>query len=159
MDPSDTVAYHGMMRSQVLLGRYDEAIATWRLLAQRQRDARTDSMLARAKGASGYWSVRHAYSAPYLAQLEARAAKEWVSPLSLALARMAVGDTARALQELEHLDPASSPRLSLLPCLPGIDEVRNSPRMRAIIERVGPHFSPDQRPAPALRPVPAAPRQ
>lgn len=128
----------GMTRVLARLGRYDEALDTWRASDAGQADSVIAAALARARGERGYWAVRHLEGAARVRALEAQqAAGHQVSPLVMMQALFAAGDTARGFAMLE---PAARERyhpLYKLPCMPDFDEVRATPRFVQLQRQVG----------------------
>ena len=118
-----------------MLGRYDEALATWRTLARVQRDTALATALAAAHGESGYWAVSHAQGRKRLAGLRDRTG--YVSPLRYVQAYFAAGYPDSAYVWLDRTEKAGVRQLYRLQCMAEIDEYRNTPRFREAIERIG----------------------
>lgn len=130
--PRDKRARQGRIRSLARLGRYDDAIATWRRDAQADGDTAMVRTLTGARGRKGFWSAKHVEQEKLLAisgGLTSNSAGVRVQ------ARFASGDIDGGFAELEHNDDRSN---HYLPCGPGFDEVRTTPRFKAIAARNGP---------------------
>ncbi len=72
-----------------------------------------------------------------LAELELRATTEWVSPVGIARIHVALGDHAEALTQLERADEDHAYRLVELGLDDRWDPIRDDPRFREIVRRVG----------------------
>ena len=100
-----------------------------------------DRALARlGQPPAGYWEARHADGARQRDALR-RATDRFVSPFRLMAADFAAGDTTNGFAALERLanEGEGTPyNLYKLPCTPGLDEVRGTAHLKAIMARVGP---------------------
>ena len=123
-------------RALARLGRYDDAIATWRKRADAKNPQLTEA-LSRAHGESGYWAAKHIEGRAALVAVEKEEAQGWVAPMRALQAHFLGGDIDGGFRVLESAMRDKDPRLYHLPCAPGVDEVRQSPRFKAILERVG----------------------
>ena len=72
-----------------------------------------------------------------LNELELRSATEWVSPVGLARIHVALGDRAGALTQLERAYEERAYRLVTLGLDDRWDPIRDDPRFREIVRRVG----------------------
>jgi tetratricopeptide (TPR) repeat protein len=135
MNPSDALARTGVTRALAMLGRYDEAIASWRLEAAAKKDERLASALASAKGAGGYWSVNHMLGKDRIAALKNSAG--FVSPLRFMQAQFAAGNADEAFKALDELERTRVPAIYRLRCMPDVDEFRNTPRFTQAVARIG----------------------
>jgi tetratricopeptide (TPR) repeat protein len=135
--PADTIAQAGKVRSLARLGRYDDALASWRFnlgsvqtpLAQVVREAR---------GADGYWTAKHAEGAARLAGMLDRAARgARVSTSSLAQAKFAAGDFEGGFAALEQLLRDQHRAVWRLRCNPAYDEVLTFPRFKQVVVAAG----------------------
>jgi len=135
MNASDRVARTGLTRALARLGRYEEAIASWRREALVAKDTLLARSLADARGAEGFWRVRHSEGRKRLAALEHQ--KEPVSPMRLMQARWASGDIDGGFRALEMAAATVTPFLYRLPCLREADELLHTPRFAAAAARVG----------------------
>jgi DNA-binding SARP family transcriptional activator/TolB-like protein len=135
INPSDVVAQAGITRALAMLGRYDEAIASWRIEAAAKKDARLISALGSAKGASGYWSVNHLLGKERITALEKTSG--FVSPLRFMQAHFAAGNADEAFKALAEAERRHLPALYRLRCMPDVDEFRNTPRFTQAVARIG----------------------
>jgi hypothetical protein len=93
--------------------------------------------LAHAHGASGYWTAKHVEGRVALAALRKEQALGFVAPHRMMLALFLAGDMDGGFKTLDTLVRDKDQRLYHLPCLPGVDEVRQMPRFKAIAQQVG----------------------
>ncbi len=135
LNPGDYLARDGMTRALAMLGRYDEAIASWIQSSRLKGDTVLEAELRTARGKAGYWSVRHSDGRRRLEDLRGRA--ERVSPRALALAHFAAGDVERGFVALEASRRAGIPALYRLTCSEDVDEFRNTPRFREALAQIG----------------------
>lgn len=134
MDASNSIARFGVTRSLARLGRYDEAIASWRGTALTAKDSVLASALEGAKGREGYWRVRNGEGRKRLAAL---VRKGDVSPIRLAQARWGAGDADGGFRALEEAARTGTPFIYRLPCFIEADEFRDTPRFAAAVSRIG----------------------
>ena len=87
LNPSDAASRNGLTRALALLGRFDEAIVSWRGQASTAGDSGLRMALASVSGEAGYWAVRHAEGRKRLAQLR----KEGGRRTSIRLVQAAFG--------------------------------------------------------------------
>jgi serine/threonine-protein kinase len=83
-----------------------------------------------------------------IAEIEGRRASRWNDYVNLAIAALAVGDTARALDALEKAAARDEPVFAFFPLSAGIyDSIRESPRFLTLMRRVDvPNYRPIRRP-------------
>jgi hypothetical protein len=134
--PGFKLAQTGVLRTLERLGRYDEAISRWRVYADSTTHQLMDA-LAHAHGASGYWTAKHVEGRGALAALRKEQALGFVAPHRMMLALFFAGDMDGGFKTLDTLVRDKDQRLYHLPCLPGVDEVRQMPRFKAIAQQVG----------------------
>jgi len=137
ISPSNVQALTVLVRAFALVGRYDDAISTWRRLAAEEGDTMITALLGSARGASGYWSVKHAEGRRRLAKLEQDWARHQGSPIRIMQARFASGDAGGGFALLDSLARRHMHALYKLPCAPDLDEVRGSARYEAAIKQIG----------------------
>ena len=129
LDPNSPIANWFLGHALECIGRLPEAVTVYARAADQARNAPMYlSALARASAKAG--EVQRARE--ILARLTATAAERYVSPLDLAIASLAVGQTDDAL---DHLDVACRQRvmrLTELP-MPTFDAIRAHPRVAAIL--------------------------
>ena len=133
----DKLTRDGLTRSLALLGRYDEAIASWREQALAERNRPLADALGRVHGESGYWKMKHIAGQKRLAALEKDAGGRWISPMERLRARFAAGDSAGGFEALARAERDRTTALYRLTCMPDLDEVRHTPRFVAVVARVG----------------------
>ena len=138
MSPSDKFAQRARGRTLVLLGRSDEAISAWRTQAAAEGNRVLADQLGEARGESGYWASVHLEGRRRLETVQSRLGKSYVSPVTLAQAQFAAGEIDAGFQSLGVAERQREVALYRLPCMPDMDEVRNSPRFAALLKRVGP---------------------
>ena len=137
MNPADKLSQAGLIRSLVRLGRYDDAIATWRKQID-PKDHQIVEALANARGANGYWAAKHVEGQPGLVAIEKEEKAGWVSPTRSILAHFLGGDIEGGYARIEIARRLGDPRLYHLPCLPGVEEVRQTPRFQTLLKEIGP---------------------
>jgi DNA-binding SARP family transcriptional activator/TolB-like protein len=137
LSPAERLAQTGMIRAFARLGQYDSAIATWRLRAHDPRDSVALDALTGARGREGYWAAVHKVGHRRVEALEAESKTHWVSPVLLMQAKFAAGDADGGYKMMEVAGGETSPALFRLRCMGDLDEVRNSPRFKAAVERIG----------------------
>jgi DNA-binding SARP family transcriptional activator/TolB-like protein len=135
LDPSDGVIQGGITRTLALLGRYDEAISSWRADARFQSDTGLVKVLANIHGQNGYWDTRHAFGRQRLKKLLELNPKP---PLfELARTTFAAGDSARGFSLLDQIVSQDLRAKYRIACMPDLDEYRTTPRMKDLIARAG----------------------
>lgn len=136
VNPSQRAARTGMTRALARAGRYDEALTSWREQAADGRDSALIRALEDARGAAGYWAVRRATARARLAALVQQPGR--VSPLKVVHLSFAAGDTAAGFVALERAIAETTPALHRIACVPEMDEYRDTPILRRVLERIGP---------------------
>ena len=126
------------MRSLARLGKYDEAISTWRTFVDAKKNPELSEALGPAHGEKGYWDAKHVEGRPALAALQKEREHGYVSMQTMMQAQFLAGDIEDGFRTLEVMLQSKEQRLYHLPCMPGVDEVRQTPRFKAILEKVGP---------------------
>ena len=122
----------GVARCQA--GEVEQAIE----LLQRARLLSDDDPLVIADLAHCYAaSGRSSEARALLAELEARSADSWVSPIGLALVHLSLGERDRAFDELEHAYTVRAYRLLEIGVDPRWDSLRHDPRFRDVLRRMG----------------------
>lgn len=127
----------GVARSLARLGRWDEAIAELRTLARSMGDTATATSLPGARGADGYWALKHREGEALLERRLRAAERGWVAPYLIAVAQVGAGQIEEGMAGLEAEVAAGSRMVYKLPCNPEIDEVRDTPRFQRLLERAG----------------------
>jgi DNA-binding SARP family transcriptional activator/TolB-like protein len=134
--PGYKPAQTGVLRSLARLGRYDEAISRWRSYADTTNHGLI-AALAQAHGESGYWAVRHVEGRRALAAIRKEQASGYVASNRLLQASFVAGDVEGGFKVLETAMRDRNQRLYHMPCMPGVDEVRQMPRFKAMAQQVG----------------------
>jgi DNA-binding SARP family transcriptional activator/TolB-like protein len=135
--PSSAVALASLVRAFARTGRYDEAIDAWRKEVTLTRDTLLARVLDTARGEQGYWHARHTDGRRRLALLERDSSQHWTSPLRFLQAHFAAGDTSAGFALADTLARRRMPAMYKLPCMVDLDEVRRTPRFKAVAERIG----------------------
>jgi tetratricopeptide (TPR) repeat protein len=128
----------GLVRALARLGRYDEAIATWRKFVDAKKNPELSEALASAHGEAGYWNAKHVEGRPALEALLKAREHSYVSAQQLMQAQFLAGDIEDGFKTLEGMVQNKEQRLYHSPCAPGLDEVRNTPRLKSVFATVGP---------------------
>jgi tetratricopeptide (TPR) repeat protein len=135
LNPSNQVARIGVTRALAMLGRYDEAIASWRKEALALGDTSRAAQLATVHGRSGYWSQKHADGRKRLESLRRRT--NGVLPVALMQAEFAAGDADAGFRTLDAAAATDTRALYRLRCMRDLDEFRTSPRFEAAHAKIG----------------------
>lgn len=135
MSPTDRLALTGMTRTLAMLGRYDDAIIWWRRYALTTGDTALSRGLATATGRDGYWRMQHAKGRQRLAVLKRRGGQ--ALPFRLMQAHFASGDADAGFIALNTALAAGTRALYRLPCMPDLDEFRDTPRYAGALARIG----------------------
>lgn len=134
MNPDWAPAHWGLGRTLRKLGRVPEALAEHaKAVDASHRDAGYVCTLANALALAG----RRAGAQELLAEMEARAQRQYVSPYDLALVHAGLGDVERALASLERAYSERHSSLRQLRVDERLDPVRSDPRFEALARRVG----------------------
>jgi TolB-like protein/DNA-binding winged helix-turn-helix (wHTH) protein/Tfp pilus assembly protein PilF len=129
MNADFPMALQGLAQAYVKSGKLKEAVA---LIAQLPDDARASSMTGYIYGVAG----ERANAKKILAKEMQRATREYVSPTSIALIHIGLGNTDEAISWLERAYREHSPDLPIL-SMPYFDDVRSDPRFVDLVNRVG----------------------
>lgn len=145
-EPEFGAAHYFLGRGLLLVGRPEEAVAELERARLHTDDAVEPlAALGRALAAVG----RERAARELLRDLEARARREWVSPVRIAELHVGLDQPERALDELERALDARAVDLVWLDVAPEFDDLRDWPRFRALRARVfGSHASEATRGAP-----------
>ncbi len=135
MNPSDRVARLGLTRSLAMLGRYDDAIDSWRTGAQLSGNTALVRALKSAHGASGYWKQVHAEGRARLAAIKRGTGR--VLPTALIQAEFAAGDADAAFNDLDKIPESENRTFYRMACMRDIDEFRHTPRFAVAEARIG----------------------
>ena len=141
-EATDARAYFGLAETRRAQKRFDEAIALVRrgseldtedgLLPDSLEDA-----LSRARGAEGYHQIEKILAGIELENLRSRVMESYVSPLDFARVHARLGNKPEALTYLDAALKEPSPGVVLLKVDRVWDSIRDDPRFRNAIKRIG----------------------
>ena len=135
IDPSDGLIQGGITRALAGMHRYDEALDSWRTDSRLRRDTVTLRMLNGVKGEEGYWNLRHAIGLERVRRMEKQQGR--ISPLKRMQVYFAAGDSANGFEAIEDMVDAGVLAKFRLPCMPDVDEFRDTPRFKQLVARAG----------------------
>lgn len=132
LDPSFASAFVWIARAHIARGDYAGAI---RELQDRPdfQGGHSNALLAFAHARSGNRETARTI----LAELQARARREYVWPLYLAVVHLGLGERDEALQQLEIGVRTRSPQIAYLKVDPIFTELRGHPRFVALVRELG----------------------
>ena len=134
LEPSFAFAHYGLGDAFTHTGHYDRAIAEFnRAIELAGRSANHVGALGYAYGRSG--NIRKAKE--HLEELTARAADGYVSPMWMALVHAGVGDVDNLFDSLERAFEERDGSLILVTAALEFDSVRDDPRFKSLLERMG----------------------
>lgn len=116
------------------LGRYDEAIAEWRIAGLQSGDSVLVRLLEGASGREGVERFVVQNAKRELARRDARRAGAFVAPTEYSSLHAMLGDTARALDWLERARDERDPNAAMSGCHSEYDPLRESPRFKALLQ-------------------------
>jgi tetratricopeptide (TPR) repeat protein len=135
---SDSRPYFGLAEVFRRQGRFDEAIEARRQAHATAGDESLRQVLATAQGEIGYRRIEQAAVRLELDALTARGASgAYVSPLDLARAHAQLGELAEAFSHMEQAFDDETPALVFLNVDPAWDTIREHPRFRELVRRLG----------------------
>jgi serine/threonine-protein kinase len=129
MNSDFPMALEGLAQTYVKSGKSKEAVA---LIARLPTESKHSGTVGYIYGAAG----ERDEAKRVLANLMRRSEREYVSPTSIALVHIGLGNTNRALFWLEKSYREHSPDLPIL-SMPYFDGLRSNPRFVDIVNRVG----------------------
>jgi Flp pilus assembly protein TadD len=133
LDARDPTALAGRVRVYAAKGQYAEALTAWRAAIDTLKKPALGRMLsATAPDSAGYWSLKHAIAQGGRALPASASKQDRVHRL------FETGEWTTGYALLDTLVETRDHVMYRLPCNPQYDEVRNSPRFRAIVQRAGP---------------------
>jgi serine/threonine protein kinase/tetratricopeptide (TPR) repeat protein len=136
--PNDPRAYFGLAEVRRQQGRPDDAIASLGRIFDAAGDESLHELLTDARGLEGYRRIERALAERELAALRGRLEEgRYTSPLYLARAYARLGDRERALAHIDSAFEERSPGLVFLNVDRAWDRVRDDPRFREAVRRVG----------------------
>jgi tetratricopeptide (TPR) repeat protein len=136
-EPKDPRAYYGVVEARRKEGRFDDAVEAWKRAAAAAEDDSLRDELAEAAGEAGFLKLERRAAELQLAELNARAARAYVSPLDIARANAQLGRAAETFEALERALVDRSPGLVFLKVDRAWDPLRNDERFRRTVARVG----------------------
>lgn len=131
-DPSSAVALDAKVRTLARLGRYDDAIASWKTHAAITGDTAIAGQLVTARGDTGYWRVKW-----FKGARDAARARQPMTLLQQSKHLFETGRFEDGYRVLGELVREKNVVLYRLPCIPWLDHVRGTPQFQAIMEQVG----------------------
>ena len=135
LDPRNDVAYYGLGRAYAQMQRYTEALDELKR-AETMNGTAPPLVLAE----TGYVyakSGRTADAQAMIRRLTAPNQPAWVDPYHLASIYMGLGDRTRALEWLAKAEDARSSFIPSVPDDPKWDAMRDDPRFKAFVRRLG----------------------
>ncbi|MES3033232.1 MAG: protein kinase [Gemmatimonadota bacterium] len=137
-EPRSVAVSDGRQRVLIYQGRYDQAIAAWRL-AVPVADTALASRLTHAAGRQGYWNVKHFVAQRELLRAGARRSNSREAHgIALAAQLIQTGELDRGLALLAEEVRRNSPiLLRRLSCAGPYDEIRDDPRFQRLRAQVG----------------------
>jgi serine/threonine protein kinase/Flp pilus assembly protein TadD len=134
LEPSFAFAHYALGDAFTQKGQYDRAIAAFnRAIELAGRSVNHIGVLGYAYGRSG--NIRGAKA--HLEELTARAADGYVSPMWMALIYLGLGDLERLFDCLERAFEERDGSLILITAAVEFDPVREDPRFRSLLQRMG----------------------
>jgi Flp pilus assembly protein TadD len=134
MDPNFAQAWFRLGQIDVSRGMYEEAIDELeKAIALSGGSPRARAELGLAQAFAG----KRRAAETTLAELETQTARRYVSPFDFALVHAGLGDGRRALDWLEKAYDERSPGLSLLQRDPAFRALRQEPRFKDLVRRIG----------------------
>jgi serine/threonine-protein kinase len=134
IDPGFPVALWISALSDMELGRFDRAIdAAGKGVALSQRSTFLVSTLGCAQARAG----KREEANQALLELRQRAASGYVAPFHRAVIHACLGETEKALEELERSFADRTPNLLTISTLPLLRDIRDTPRAQALRRKMG----------------------
>jgi eukaryotic-like serine/threonine-protein kinase len=132
MDPSFPAAHNYLAQAYASLGRYDDAYAEFQKAGT--------LMGAVYLGHSGFVLAKGGHSSEaraLLAQIQERSRRQYVSPYHEALVRLGLGQKQESITLLEQAADQHYPWAIHYSVEPMLDSLRNEPRFKALLQRLG----------------------
>jgi TolB-like protein/Flp pilus assembly protein TadD len=115
-------------------GMLEQAVGAY----ERAIDLEPEDLHLKAEAAMAYVAAgKHAEAQAILEQLEEKSRREYVIPVALAMAHMAVGDLDGTFTWLDRMYEERSPVLIWLNVQPRYDRLRGDPRFQELLRKVG----------------------
>jgi tetratricopeptide (TPR) repeat protein len=133
LNPKLLPAYWALGFTYAQLERWDDAVASLSACLDMVKQPATTAELGYIQGLSGH---HHAalYARSSLTELHH---STYVSPISLALIEIGLGDTDAAFNHLHSAVNSRAPRIVYLPVDPAFDRIKTDPRFVRILSRLG----------------------
>jgi adenylate cyclase len=132
-EPADPLALSTLRTSYHLTGRYEEALDIWRHCFELNGDR-----LALAAPDSGYAESGYKWALQRVAESQIRQRKNrFISPWPIATLYTRAGMPEEALTWLKKALEAHDPNMPYLNCDPIFDYMRDNPRFRELIRKIG----------------------
>ena len=132
MDPRFYVAHYYLGEALQFKGKLADAIVEFQKSVELNNDPYSLAMLGQAYARQGKMDEAR----KVLARLREQAKSQYVSPYAFAVVLTALGDKARAIDELEHGYEDSGFYISLIKVDPLFDDLRGDPRFEALVRKV-----------------------
>lgn len=132
LDPAFQPAHGDLMNAYELLGQPEKAAEEASLLLRTRESAELADRFVATYRKSGYPEAIHVW----LADTEARAVREYVSPMDIAQLHLSAGDRDQALGWLEKAFDQRCAPLSYLAVDPRYDRLRAEPRFQALLHKL-----------------------
>jgi tetratricopeptide (TPR) repeat protein len=131
-DPGSSLTHGYLGWAYGAKGMYPEAIAEARTSVELTNSSFLKGYLALWLGRSG----NRAEASKLLAELKKSASEGYVRPNTLAMAYIAAGDKAQALDQLENEVSSHGPLAMRFAVAPEWDDVRSEPRFKALLKQM-----------------------
>ena len=132
MDPQFYVAHYYLGEALQFKGKLTDAMAEYQKSVEINNDPFSLAMLGQAYAHNG--QVEEARKV--FARLTEEAKSRYVSPYALAVVLTALGDEARAIDELEHGYDEAGFYISLIKVDPLFDPLHGDPRFEALVQKI-----------------------
>jgi tetratricopeptide (TPR) repeat protein len=132
MDSHFYVAHYYLGEALQFKGKLTDAIAEFQKAVELNNDPFSLAMLGQAYAHQGKTDEAQ----KVLARLREQAKSQYVSPYAFAVVLTALGDKAKAIDELEHGYDDTGFYISLIKVDPLFDDLRGDPRFEALVQKV-----------------------
>jgi pentatricopeptide repeat protein len=134
LDPEFVPAFFDLCVAYSEAGRFDEALDVLTRMDELDRDPlRTDVMMARYLGMTG----EREKAKRLLDKLLTKRGEQHVSPITLAVVYLGLGDIDNAMREVEAAYEQRDPLTVYVRCEPSFDALRELPEFQALVETIG----------------------
>jgi len=132
MDPRFYVAHYYLGEALQFKGKLADAITEFQKAFESNNDPFSLAMLGQAYARQG----KAGEAKKVLARLREQAKSQYISPYAFAVVLTALGDKARAIDELERGYDDTGFYISLIKVDPLFDDLRGDPRFEALVQKV-----------------------